>query len=119
MHPRTALALLFVVAASVLQAADATRILVVVGPSNHPPGSHEVAAGGRLLQDALRGMKNVDSVQTDIVYEWPQDQALRESVSTIVFIGDTFPPNRFENPERNLADLAKMMDRGLPLPHKS
>ena len=112
MNPRTALALLFVAAGSVLQAADAARILVVVGPSNHPPGSHEVAAGGRLLQDALRGMKNVDSVQADIVYEWPQDEALRESASTIVFIGDTFPPNRFENPERNLADLAKMMDRG-------
>ncbi len=106
------IALLFVAASSVLQAADATRILIVVGPSNHPPGSHEVAAGGRLLLDALHGMKNVGSVQAEITYEWPQDKAIRESVSTIVFIGDTFPPNRFENPERNLADLAEMMERG-------
>ena len=27
-------------------AEKATRVLVVVGPSNHPPGTHEVAAGG-------------------------------------------------------------------------
>lgn len=106
------LAVLFVIAGSILQAADGTRILVVVGPSNHPPGSHEVAAGGRLLQDALQGMKNLDGVRADLVYEWPQDKALRESVSTVVFIGDTFPANRFEKPERNLADLAEMMDRG-------
>ncbi|MDE0261908.1 MAG: ThuA domain-containing protein, partial [Bryobacterales bacterium] len=106
------LAVLFVIAGSLLQAGDGTRILVVVGPSNHPPGSHEVAAGGRLLQDALQGMKNLDPVQADVVYEWPQDKALRESVSTVVFIGDTFPANRFEKPERNLADLVEMMDRG-------
>lgn len=106
------LAVLFVIAGSLLQAGDGTRILVVVGPSNHPPGSHEVAAGGRLLQDALQGMKNLDGVRADLVYEWPQDKALRESVSTVVFIGDTFPANRFEKPERNLADLVEMMDRG-------
>ena len=32
---------------SLLQAAEPARILIVVGPSNHPPGTHEVAAGGR------------------------------------------------------------------------
>ena len=105
-------AVLLAAAGSLLRAADGARVLVVVGPSNHPPGSHEVAAGGRLLQDALQGMKNLDPVQADIVYEWPRDESLRESVATIVFIGDTFPANRFEKPERNLAQLAGMMDRG-------
>ena len=112
MIPGLAFLILFAIAGPLLQAADDTRILVVVGPSKHPPGSHEAAAGGRLLQAALQEMRNVAGVRTDLVYEWPQDKALRDSASTVVFIGDTFPANRFENPARNLADLAEMMDRG-------
>ena len=112
MSPAFILALLFAIASPLIQAADSTRVLVVVGPSNHPPGSHEPAAGGRLLQDALQRVRNVSGVRADIVYEWPQDKAVRDAASTVVFIGDTFPANRFENPERNLADLAEMMDRG-------
>ena len=34
-----------------------TRMLIVVGPSNHPPGSHEVAAGGRLMKYCLRTLR--------------------------------------------------------------
>lgn len=41
---------------SLLQAAEPTRVLIVVGPSNHPPGTHEVAAGGRLMQHCLQNM---------------------------------------------------------------
>ena len=103
---------LLALAGPLFGAADSARILVVVGPSNHPPGSHEVAAGGRLLQNALQSVENVDGILVDLVYEWPRDKALRDAASTVVFIGDTFPPNRFENPDRNLADLAEMMGRG-------
>ncbi len=112
MQLRPVIVVLLLVAVSVLPAANGTRILIVVGPSDHPPGSHEVAAGGRLLQHALHGMQNVAPVRAEIVYDWPQDKALRESTSTVVFIGDTFPPNRFEDPGSNLADLAEMMQRG-------
>ncbi len=45
-----------------------SRILIVVGPSNHPPGSHEVAAGSRLLQHFLRE-SNVDGLHVDVAYE--------------------------------------------------
>ena len=92
-------------------AAAQTRVLIVVGPSNHPPGSHEVAAGGRVMKHCLENMANVPGVKSDVVYEWP-DKALRDTVSTVVFIGDTFPAGRFPNPKQNLADLDAMMKRG-------
>ena len=91
--------------------AQTTQVLIVVGPSNHKPGTHEVRAGGRLLAHALERMTNVPGVKADVVYEWPE-KALRDGASTVVFIGDTFPPNQMPNPERNLADVAEMMARG-------
>ena len=106
------IALLAIAGVAQLPAADTARILIVVGPSNHPPGSHEVGAGARLLADALLRMANVDGVRTSIVYEWPSDQRVRDSASTVVFVGDTFPANRFDNPARNLEQLGEMMNRG-------
>src|SRR5437899_1054926 len=93
-------------------AAEPARVLIVVGPSKHPPGSHEVAAGGRAMKYFVEHMANVPGVQATVFNEWPQDKAVRDSASTIVFIGDTFPPNRLPNPEQNLADLDVMMQRG-------
>jgi len=92
-------------------AADATRILIVVGPSNHPPGTHEVAAGGRLMQHCLENITNLPNVKADIVYAWP-GKALRDAAATVVFTGDTFPANRLPNAGQNLADLEAMMQRG-------
>ena len=92
-------------------AADPTRILIVTGPSTHPPGTHEVAAGGRLMQYCIENMKNLAGVKADVVQAWP-NQALRDSASTVVFIGDTFPANRLPNAAQNLADLDAMMQRG-------
>lgn len=93
-------------------AAPRARVLIVVGPSKHPPGSHEAAAGGRLMKYCLEHMTNLPGVQANVVYEWPRDKAVRKAASTVVFIGDTFPPNRFPNPKQNLAELAAMMKRG-------
>jgi len=107
----TAIAL-FAVVAGQASAAESARVLVVVGPSNHAAGTHEVAAGGRLLEDAIEHMVNVPGVEADVVYEWPRDRAVRRAASTVVFIGDTFPANRFPDPKRNLAELSDMMDRG-------
>src|SRR3954464_3534149 len=86
-------------------AAEPARILVVVGPSSHPPGSHEVLAGGKVLQHCLQTMANVPPAKVDVFQEWPKDAAVRDAASSIVFIGDTFPPNRLPEPEKNLADL--------------
>lgn len=96
---------------AVASGADPARALVVVGPTNHKPGTHEVAAGGRLVAHALENLQNAPVLETDIVYEWPGKE-LRDRASTIVFIGDTFPPNRLPNPQRNLAELGEMMARG-------
>ena len=105
--------LVFCCAASlgVADEAKTTNVLIVVGPSNHPPGSHEVAAGGRLLQHCLNNtqMKNV---QADVVYEWPKDEARLDAADSVVFIGDTFPPNRFPGSDIILAKLGAMMNRG-------
>ncbi len=86
-------------------------VLIIVGPSNHPPGSHEVAAGGRVMKHCVETMANVPGVKADVLYEWP-DKALRDATATVVFIGDTFPAGRFPNPQQNLADLDAMMQRG-------
>ena len=89
-----------------------TRVLIVVGPSNHPPGSHEVAAGGRLMKHCLENVTNVPGVKADVVTEWPKDQALLDAVSTVVFTGDTFPLGRMPEAPANLASLGAMMKRG-------
>jgi len=104
-----ALILLFIVPE--IFAADPARVLIVVGPSKHPPGSHEVAAGGRLMKHCVETMVNVPGVKADVVQAWP-DKALRDAASTVVFIGDTFPAGRFTNPQQNLADLDAMMQHG-------
>lgn len=102
---------LFVAAAG---AAEPTRVLVIVGPSTHAPGTHEVAAGGRVMAHLVENARNVESLAADVVYAWPS-KALREAADAVVLIGDTFPANRLPNPKRNLADLAQMMDRGVGL----
>lgn len=103
--------LLFYLCASSSLAADPTRVLIIVGPSKHPPGSHEVAAGGRLMQHCLQNIPQLAELKADVFYEWP-DQTVRDAASTVVFIGDTFPANRLPNPQQNLADLEVMMKRG-------
>ena len=96
-------------------AAAETRVVIVVGPSNHPPGSHEVAAGGRLMQWSLENMGNVSGVKAEVFYEWPKDRSVLETASTIVFIGDTFPPQRMPDSTAILKDVGEMMKRGIGL----
>jgi type 1 glutamine amidotransferase len=89
-----------------------TRIVIVVGPSNHPPGTHEVGAGGRLMQWALESMGNVPDVKAEVVSEWPERREVFERAAALVFIGDTFPPQRMPDTEAILRDLAGLMKRG-------
>lgn len=105
-------ALLFLfLLAFLARAAEPKHVLIVVGPSKHPPGSHEVAAGGRVMKHCVETMTNLPVVKADVVEAWP-DKTLRDAASTVVFIGDTFPAGRFPNAQQNLADLDEMMRRG-------
>jgi type 1 glutamine amidotransferase len=106
---------LLVLTGAIAHGAGPSRVLIVVGPSKHPPGTHEAAAGGRAVQYFVEHMTNVPDMKADVVYEWPEDKALRDKASTVVFIGDAFPANRFPDAARNLSDLEEMMNRGCGL----
>lgn len=96
---------------TVTLAADPTHVLIVVGPTNHPPGTHEVIASARLMAHCLEHADNVKDIKTTVVTEWPSE-ALRQTADTIVFSGDTFPPHRMGETQQKLHDLKLMMDRG-------
>lgn len=88
----------------------ATKLLIVVGPSQHPPGTHEVAAGGRLLKHCV---ETVAGVKADVIAEWPKETP--KGIASVVFIGDMFPPEVMPNRDRIMNDLGKMMAAGCGL----
>lgn len=96
-------------AGSVFGSEDARKVLVVVGPSNHPPGTHEVAAGGRLLAWCL----GQAGLRAEVITEWPQERPA--GISSVVMIGDLFPGEILKGRDRVMADLAALMDRGTGL----
>lgn len=102
------------VAGRALTAADGpARVLVVVGPSNHPPGTHEVAAGGRLLKHCLETIKEPGPFNAEVMTEWPAGGAKQlADVASVVFIGDLFPPEVMPNRDAAMKDLAAMTARG-------
>ncbi|MBK67764.1 MAG: hypothetical protein CMP22_06500 [Rickettsiales bacterium] len=87
------------------------NVLIVVGPSNHGPGSHEPEAGARLIKHCVESLENVHGINGTVTVTWPTAEQ-RARANTIVFLGDTFPPNRFDDPVKNLAHLHEMMRRG-------
>ena len=91
------------------------RALIVVGPSNHAPGSHEVGAGGRLMEYCLENMQNAPSMDADVVYAWSEIPQPLDAYSTVVMIGDNFPGERLPDSDQAMADLATMMARGCGL----
>lgn len=85
------------------------RVLVVVGPSDHPPGTHEVAAGGRLLAHCLTAA----GLKAEVVTAWPDDAGTAfADVAAAAFIGDLFPPEVLPNRAAAMKDLAAMAKRG-------
>jgi type 1 glutamine amidotransferase len=96
-------------------AAEPTRVLILVGPSTHPPGTHEVAAGGRLIAHCLAHMNNVSGVEAQVIDKWPEDRMSLQKVASVVFTGDRFPPAEMPDRERIMADLTAMMDHGCGL----
>lgn len=88
---------------------EVARVLVVVGPTNHPPGTHEVAAGGRLLKHCLEAAK----LKCDVVSEWPENgEKAFADVASVVFIGDLFPPEVMPNRDTIMKHLTAMTKRG-------
>lgn len=110
----SALALL-VLTVSLGAAEPPTRVLILVGPTNHPPGTHEVAAGARLVEYCLEHAENIPGLTADIITEWPRSFSTLDDVASVVFSGDRFPPEEMEDRLRIMADLTKMMDRGCGL----
>lgn len=94
---------------ALLAADQAKNVLIVVGPSSHPPGSHEVAAGGRVMEHCLN---QVEGLHVDLVEGWPKEKEVVAKAATIVFIGDIFPPERLPNRDQIMAELSTAMDRG-------
>ena len=92
-----------------------TQVLVLVGPSTHPPGTHEVAAGGRLVAYCLEHAENVPELKATVVTKWPDDRQMLQNVATVVFTGDRFPPAEMPDRERIMGDLTTMMDHGCGL----
>lgn len=88
------------------------QVLIVVGPSKHPPGTHEVAAGGRLIEYMLEHSEGVPPIAAEVVYQWPEEKNLLNRAATIVFIGDLFPGETLDNPGKVKADLARVMGSG-------
>jgi hypothetical protein len=112
MNRRHFLLALAALAGPLLAAAEPARILIIVGPSNHAPGTHEVAAGGRLIGHCLENMANVPGVKAEVYEGWPQDPAVLAAARSVVFIGDHFPPQRLPDTKATLAQLDTMMRRG-------
>ncbi len=91
------------------------RALIVVGPSNHAPGSHEVGAGGRLIEYCLENIENAPVMEADVIYAWSEIPQPLEAYSTVVMIGDNFPGERLPDADQAMKDLATMMARGCGL----
>lgn len=92
---------------------DKKRVLIIVGPSNHPPGTHEVAAGGRLMEYSLEHAEGlVPAIDATVVIGWPEDASVRDGADTVVFIGDEFPPHKLPQGDRVMKELGGMVSRG-------
>jgi type 1 glutamine amidotransferase len=97
---------------SVAVAESPAKIVIIVGPTNHPPGTHEVAAGARVMQYCIENSSNLQDMEAEVFYEWPKDVAVLDAANVVVFIGDTFPPNRFSDSEAKLRKLGEVMEGG-------
>jgi len=96
-----------------VQAAERDGVLILVGPSEHPPGTHEVAAGARVMEYALENAVNLRDMKAEVLTAWPEDATVLQRAATIVFIGDIFPPQRLPDTKRILEQLDAQAKDGL------
>jgi len=91
----------------------AEKIHFIIGPTDHPPGTHEVAAGARLLKYCIdQTMPAVAALGTAIHDGWPENPEVLAGARAIVFSGDQFPPVRFKNSTAILAQVSRLADAG-------
>jgi len=91
------------------------HVLIVIGPSEHPPGTHEVPATGRLLKYCLESSPSAQGLEVTLSDGWPTDEQLLDRVHSVVFLGDFFPPTRLPNQPQIMEQLQAMMERGCGL----
>ena len=92
--------------------AEPSRVLIIVGPSNHPPGTHEVAAGARLLAHCLQTAEGIAPLTVEVLEGWPSDKDVLKNVDSVVFSGDRFPLAELDRTDQNMQELAAMMEAG-------
>ncbi len=93
-------------------------IRIIVGPSKHPPGTHEVPATGRLLKHLIERAVvslNRSDIAVEIHDAWPAHSQDLDNTSSFVFVGDFFPPSRMNEKDRIMADLENLMSKGCGL----
>jgi type 1 glutamine amidotransferase len=91
------------------------EVLVIAGPCQHPPGTHEAAAGARLMAYLVNDAAGAASIRAEAWDTWPASEEMLKGAKTVVFIGDRFPPERMEDPAKVKAELGEMMNRGCGL----
>ena len=91
---------------------DKGSIHFIIGPSKHPPGTHEVKAGARLMTHCLEQAKSFQGVDIEIHHQWPSDFEVFSDAKALVFNGDQFPPARFSESEKIIAQIEELADRG-------
>lgn len=64
------------------------------------------------MKHCLENITNSAPINADVVAKWPEDPSVLASYSSIVFIGDVFPPMKMPEPSKILKDIGAMMDRG-------
>jgi type 1 glutamine amidotransferase len=92
--------------------APANKILFIYGPTKHPPGTHEVAAGARLLKYCVDESIEHGAFQTEICEGWPTSPSTLSNVRLVVFTGDQFPPYILKDSDTIFRQLSEMVDRG-------
>ncbi|MBS0208033.1 MAG: ThuA domain-containing protein [Planctomycetes bacterium] len=105
------LGMVSLVSANAAAQSTPAHVLIVVGPSKHPPGSHEVLASAKLVKHCLEHADNVRGITAEVVTTWPTDSQLLDRVASVVFSGDRFPGEEMPERDRIMADLPRMMDR--------
>jgi len=64
------------------------------------------------MKYCFENMIGITKVHVDYFEEWPKDQKVLDRADTVVFIGDTFPPQRMPETATILTRLDSMMARG-------
>jgi type 1 glutamine amidotransferase len=89
--------------------------VILVGPSDHPPGTHEVQAGGRLLAYCLNDIGTPLGLAAEVRTDWPGASSTLDGIVGVVMIGDLFPPEVMPERAGVMHQFARLMERGCGL----